>query len=376
MWLVVEDFLTPHATTTALDFDRRHRSANRMPISRPIIAATSYSQQRSSLSRVATRPRKNIQGRVLHRPNQSPAMFAHTACRALPRALLSTLPPARRYSTISMTSTTLRQTQARPLRSLTPRSLLISLPSRRYVSSPSFSSSSKTTPLQVLSLLFRRYPFSLTIAFATILISSAGILYSTYAYNTHVIAQFAAYPEPVAVKLRRALFYSSIEVSAKDAMRYFREALVLCMQHGMSPMSDEVMGIRLRMAAFLEEQQHYGKAAELLEMVRGEALRWLEEQRWDGVEGNLEAGARPRKERTRVLGKLVGICMKLGELYAGEYVKEREMAEERLVEAVEIVLKEKKRRTDERVKEEDEGSWMSDTEIVAALEGKGQGRAG
>ena len=137
-------------------------------------------------------------------------------------------------------------------------------------------------------------------------------------------------------------------------------------------MSDEVMGIRLRMAAFLEEQQHYGKAAELLEMVRGEALRWLEEERWDGVEGNLEANARPRKERTRVLGKLVGICMKLGELYAGEYVQEREMAEERLVEAVEIVLKERKRRADEGVREADEGSWMSDTEIIAALEGKSE----
>jgi hypothetical protein len=65
----------------------------------------------------------------------------------------------------------------------------------------------------------------------------------------------------------------------------------------------------------------------------------------------------------------VGVSVKLGELYANEYVAEKEVAEERLVWAVETVLKELQRREKEGVKH-DEGEWMSPEEIGGSLEGQ------
>lgn len=73
-------------------------------------------------------------------------------------------------------------------------------------------------------------------------------------------------------------------------------------------------------------------------------------------------------KRTRVLGRSVGISAKLGELYADEHVLQSDVAGERLIWAVETILKELQRRQVEGVKE-GEGDWMSLEEIGGALEG-------
>lgn len=70
-----------------------------------------------------------------------------------------------------------------------------------------------------------------------------------------------------------------------------------------------------------------------------------------------------------MLAKTVGVSVKLGELYANEYVAQKANAEERLVWAVETVLKEQQRREEEGVKP-DEGHWMSPEEIGGSLEGQ------
>ena len=54
---------------------------------------------------------------------------------------------------------------------------------------------------------------------------------------------------------------------------------------------------------------------------------------------------------------------------ANEYVVEKEVAEERLIWAVETVLKEQRRRETEGVKP-GEGDWMSPEEIGGSLEGQ------
>ena len=128
----------------------------------------------------------------------------------------------------------------------------------------------------------------------------------------------------------------------------------------MDPFSDEILGIKIQLASFMEKIQQYPKAIDVLEIVRGDCLRWVEQL--GGKEGN-------EGKRTRVMGKIVGISVKLGELYANDFVADRDLAEERLVWAVETVLKEQKRRDEEGVKE-GEGNWMSNEEIGGALECK------
>ena len=178
-------------------------------------------------------------------------------------------------------------------------------------------------------------------------------------YQRYFVGDFKAYPEPVAAKLRRALYYTNIDPQPKNAVKYYKQALGLANEMGLDPLSDEVMGIRIQVAFFYEKIQQFQGAINVLELLRSDCLKWIEdlgEQK--GNEG----------KRTRVLGKTIAMSVKLGELYANKYVAEQEAAEEKLVWAVTAILKEKKRRDDEGVKE-GEGQWLTDEEIGGSFEG-------
>ena len=178
-------------------------------------------------------------------------------------------------------------------------------------------------------------------------------------YQSYIIDEFKAYPEPVAAKLRRALYYTNIDVQPKNALKYYRQALVLADEMGLDPFGDPMLGVKIQVAAFHEKLHHYQKAIDVLEGLRRDCLEWIE--RFGGKEGN-------EGKRTTLLQKTIGISVKLGEHYANEYVGDKEAAEERLVWAVTAVLREQKRREDEGVKE-GEGQWMSNEEIGGSLEG-------
>lgn len=127
---------------------------------------------------------------------------------------------------------------------------------------------------------------------------------------------------------------------------------------GVDPFSDEILGVKIQIAAMFEKIENYQRAIDVLEIVRRDCLRWMDElgdKHWnDG-------------KRTRVLAKTIAISVKLGDLYAGDQVLNKEAAEERLVWAVETALKEKHRREKEGVKE-GEGDWVTDEELGGALE--------
>ena len=184
------------------------------------------------------------------------------------------------------------------------------------------------------------------------------LVYVNYIYQVYIIGDFAAYPEPVAAKLRRALFYTNIDLQPKNAIKYYRQALAVADEIGMDPFSDEIIGLKIQLSALFEKVHMYQKAIDVLEIVRWDCLRWMEEL--GGLERNVG-------KRTRVLGKTIGISVRLGEYYARDEIQDQDAAEERLVWAVTALLKEQRRREKEGVKE-GEGEWMSDEEIGASLE--------
>ena len=196
-------------------------------------------------------------------------------------------------------------------------------------------------------------------ATAFILAGAASIIYAQYMYQTYIIGAFHNYPEEVAKKLRKALYYTNTDLNPKEAIKYYKQALQVAEEIQMDPWSDEILGIKIQIAALFEKVEVYTKAIEVLERVRTDNLTWLE--LYGGLEHN-------KQKRTRVLAKTVAISVKLGDLYGNAAIWDREMAEERLVWAVETVLKEKQRRQNLNVKDEDEGPWMSDSEVGAALE--------
>lgn len=214
-------------------------------------------------------------------------------------------------------------------------------------------------------------------------------VYFTYFYSE----QFTKYPPPIAKALRRALYYSNYNPDQQMALKYWKQALELCDELHLDTFSDDVMGIKIELAAWLEKIGSYDNAVKVLENLSGDCKRWV-----DLMEKSVKEGGKippsllppvvpqdptgqpataeePKQQetpetiwgrRTRILGKAVGINVKLANLYSF-YLAKPEEAHERLIRAVETALNELRRRTVEGLKE-GEGKWMSSEEIGGALE--------
>lgn len=174
-----------------------------------------------------------------------------------------------------------------------------------------------------------------------------------------IIKPYHNFPEPVAKKLRRAIFYSKgSNIDIKEANKYFRQALQIANDMGMDPFSPEILGVKYAISFLFEQAGHYPLACDVLEIMRVDCQRWMDEfsdRHWtDG-------------DRSRILKVMVQLNVKLGELYSSKYMNQPDDAEKRLVDAVETALKEKNRRDKDGVKP-GEGDWMTDEEMGGAME--------
>ncbi|KAL6703652.1 hypothetical protein ACN47E_009426 [Coniothyrium glycines] len=266
-------------------------------------------------------------------------MFSQTAIRAAPR--LGAAPR--------------RQAQA-------PRQQYAQLSARTWPPTPQhLCRRYRSTAREQFREEFRKSPLLFPFAVGAIAVS-AGILflYIPWYYRTVIIKPYHNFPEPVAKKLRRALFYSRGQwLDIREANKYFRQALALADELGMDPFSDEIMGVKYTIAALFEDAGYYSLAIDVLEIMRADCQRWVDEfsdKHWHN--GN----------RSRVKKNMVQINLKLGELYDTKYVNEPENAEKRLVEAVEDALKERERRIRDGEKT-GEGPWLGEEELGGILEG-------
>lgn len=230
-------------------------------------------------------------------------------------------------------------------------------------------------------------------------------IYFTYFYSE----QFTTLPGPVANAMRRALYYSNYAPDPKLALKYYREAMEKCVECGLDPFSDEFMGIRIQVAAWLEKIERHDAAIRTLATLLDECRRWVELAEEQGMkevalspapapprpaqaqaqaqtlnesgraadaagvaEAEEQALPRPKEtvwgRRNRILRRSIGISVKLGELYSDPHVLEPDLAHESLVWAVEAGLREMRRRSVEGVKE-GEGDWLNAEEMGGALEG-------
>jgi hypothetical protein len=184
--------------------------------------------------------------------------------------------------------------------------------------------------------------------------------YIPWYYRNVIQKPYHNFPEPVAKKLRRAIFYSrGPHLDVREANKHFRQALQLATEMGMDPFSDEIMGVKYAIAALFEEQGYHAMACDVLEIMRSDTQRWIDEF----SDKHIADG-----DRSRVKKNMVQINLKLGQLYGCPYVNEPKDAEKRLVEAVERALGEQQRRETEGV-EQGEGAWMTSDELGATLEG-------
>ncbi|KAH6631026.1 hypothetical protein B0J18DRAFT_118255 [Chaetomium sp. MPI-SDFR-AT-0129] len=222
-------------------------------------------------------------------------------------------------------------------------------------------------------------------------VGAIGVMfYCIYAYYTYFNSrQFTRFPEPVAAALRKALYFSNHQPDPQRALKYYKQALELCEQEGMDHFSDDVMGIKIQVAAWLEKIESYQNAIDVLENLLGDCKRWvevMEKSAADGTLPKLEPPTPPQEgesaapnqppegwwaKRTRILAKAVSVSVKLASLYSDEHVLERETSHDRLVWAVETALRETQRRANGGLKE-GEGPWMTPEEIGGSLESLAQ----
>ncbi|KAK8168038.1 hypothetical protein IWX90DRAFT_511436 [Phyllosticta citrichinensis] len=274
-------------------------------------------------------------------------MFARAACRIPLRTILRA-PAARQSPRIGARTFASLPTQTRP-RLQSPQLTRVG---RRNASRRPF--------IEGYKALWRDSPFQLVLVTA-IIVGCMGIFaWLPFWYMQYQVKPYHNYPEEVAKKLRRAIYYSRrASFQPKEVIRYYREALALADELGMDPFSDEVLGIRIQMAGFFElKLSSHRSAIDMLELVKNDCYLWMDklgDKHWtDG-------------KRTRVLIRIMSIHTKLGELYSNQYVKDFNKAEENLQTAISIAIGEKMRRQRDGVKV-GEGDWIGDDELGAEME--------
>lgn len=175
-----------------------------------------------------------------------------------------------------------------------------------------------------------------------------------------------------------------------------------CAEIGLDPFSDEVLGIRIQISAWLEKVNSPSSAVDVLESVLADCKKWVEVMEQSVKDGKVNAAGRyvdaaaaPQsrenqvaaaggeeeasepppetlwRKRQRLLAKAIGTSVKLGELYADEHVLNQDKSHDHLIWALETSLKEFRRRQTEGVKPGEE-AWLTPQELGGEMESLGR----
>jgi tetratricopeptide (TPR) repeat protein len=203
--------------------------------------------------------------------------------------------------------------------------------------------------------------------------------------------RYSRYPPEVAERLRRAVYYTEIDLSPPLALKWYKEALIVADQLDMHPFSDEVLGIRLNIAMMLEKAGLAKAAIEVLEKTQADCKAWVENGRrrqmirdreragrvasgtvdpvqMESEQEILKAEEKDNQLRDTIMKKVVGMGIKVAELYSSEYVRDTEKAEKALVDSVNTSVTELRRRRDMNLPVTKEGgdTFMNLAEIATA----------
>jgi tetratricopeptide (TPR) repeat protein len=255
--------------------------------------------------------------------------------------------------------------------------------------------------------IWRKNPVLMPLAIFSIVGGAFMFAYISYVEVTRVGPQYHNFPAPVADVLRTAVYYTEIDLNPPKALKAYKEALRIAAELDVHPFSDEVLGIKLQAAMMLEKAGLVKPAIDVLLRTKVETLAWVDagragdaaaaaekvkeaQEQAQKTSANVPVNTEEKKEtaqdlealaqyevrqRDKALKKVVGIMMKLAELYASEYIQEDKKAEAEQVAAVELCLKEMHRRQNLGLpvgsSNSDDGSagdaWLNLTEIATAL---------
>lgn len=112
--------------------------------------------------------------------------------------------------------------------------------------------------------------------FSLIFAVVSGTWLTSKFYKTFYGQEFSRYPEPIANSLRRALHATIIRSDPELAQRMYKKALEQAAAMHLDPLSDDVLGIKIRISAWLEQINNHAGAAKALEVVKSDCVKWIE----------------------------------------------------------------------------------------------------
>ncbi|KJZ79580.1 hypothetical protein HIM_01049 [Hirsutella minnesotensis 3608] len=218
--------------------------------------------------------------------------------------------------------------------------------------------------------------------------------------------EFSRYPKPIANSLRRAIYYTNIKPDPELALRFYRQAIEQCTEHGLDPFSDEVLGIRIQISMWLQKVNSFKSAIDNLEAILADCRKWVDVMELSVKDGKVDDKGRYRpdsqtlpmarpaqpgqdkvaptsedpvpeesetlwRKRQRLLAKAIGTSVKLGELYADEHVLDPDKSHKHLVWAVETAMQEFQRRRTQGIKP-GEKEWLTREEFGGSMESLGR----
>ncbi|KFA48228.1 hypothetical protein S40293_09568 [Stachybotrys chartarum IBT 40293] len=270
---------------------------------------------------------------------------------------------------------------------------------------------------------WRESPVTMSLSICLLLlVIYVGVDFLRSHFKTFYSPEITKYPEPVAQILRRALWYTIARPDPEKALKYWKRAMELCGEIGLDPFSDEVLGIRIYIFAWLVKINNHKAAIDVLQSLLADCRKWLDVMDQAVRDGRVnEAGrlvADPKsipssvaslepadhekpsdatktdetsnasqgtseqgqevipvetlwRKRQRLLAVAVRASIHLGEVYADEHVLDPEKSHEHLLWGVETSLKEMERRRKDgpRLGEE---AWLSPEELGSSMESLGR----
>jgi hypothetical protein len=248
----------------------------------------------------------------------------------IPRRSLFTAPT---FSSTQSASTTKR---ARPAHKP------ISYPSHNQIRCIAFSGKLRRGYRVAARDIWRKNPIVLPVAILSVVGAGAFLIYAFYFQTMEINTRMSRFPEPVAKELRKALYFTEVNMEPQKAIEHYRAALRISHEMGLHPFSDEVIGIKLQAADMYVRAGFHKQAVHLLSRTAGEALRWVNRSRRRldvGKPGKeLPKNADPNVQEifgpsvedykmqydltTRVIKKLIGIHLLLAEIFEDEHLRD------------------------------------------------------
>ena len=232
--------------------------------------------------------------------------------------------------------------------------------------------------IQLLKQAQKDHPVQLPILVILSFISVASLGFFAYDDYFNKSPKFGIFPPPVEEYLRLGIYYTEIEEQPQKAIENFTAAIQKGAELQMDKWSDEVLGMRIRLAAAMEKFGLMKESIRVLDVLVQECKKKVDELDGKGsTTSKVPASNDLAQDRETMLGrgdlrkklvrKQIECLAKIGELQGSDWIQQDATAAKTLSDAIGILFRESNNPQINGFTE-DNGAGMSYEEIAILLD--------